>query len=482
VLDLRPVSFLCGILIATLGGIMLIPAVLDGVMGNETWKAFVLSALLALFIGGAMVLTSRMEVMKLNLRQAFLFTGLSWFSVAAFGAIPFAVANLDMTVTDAFFEAMSGITTTGATVMTKLDTTPFGILLWRSILQWLGGIGIIVFALAFLPILKVGGMQLFKIEAFDTPEKVLPGAAQLAISIGGAYLLLTSAIMFALWGAGMPFFDAVNHAMTSIATGGYSTKNTSVGHFESQTIDWIVTASMIIGSLPFVFLVDALRGRPRALIRDSQVHWFLTIVSAGILAVGGWLWLVDHMPPDIAITQAGFNIVSIMTGTGYATADFNSWGGLPLVTIMTLMFVGGCAGSTTCGIKVFRFQVAYAVAKTQLARLLQPHGVFIATYNRRPVSDEVAASVMGFFFLFVASFASLALILGLLGLDFDTAISGAASALANVGPGLGPIIGPEGNYSTLPAAAKWALSAGMLLGRLELFTILVLFTSAFWRG
>jgi trk system potassium uptake protein TrkH len=482
VLDLRPVTFLCGILIATLGGIMLIPAVLDGVMGNHTWKAFVLSSLLALFIGGAMVLTSRMEVMKLNLRQAFLFTGLAWLSAAAFGAIPFAVSNLDMSVTDAFFEAMSGITTTGATVMTKLDTTPLGILLWRSILQWLGGIGIIVFALAFLPILKVGGMQLFKIEAFDTPEKVLPGAAQIAISIGGAYLLLTSIIMFALWGAGMPFFDAINHAMTSIATGGYSTKNTSVGHFGSQTIDWIVTASMVIGSLPFVFLVDALRGKPRALIRDSQVHWFLGILSVGILAVGGWLWLVDHMPPDIAITQAGFNIVSIMTGTGYATADFNSWGGLPLVTIMTLMFVGGCAGSTTCGIKVFRFQVAYAVAKTQLARLLQPHGVFIATYNRRPVSDEVAASVMGFFFLFVASFASLALILGLLGLDFDTAISGAASALANVGPGLGPIIGPEGNYSTLPAAAKWALSGGMLLGRLELFTILVLFTSAFWRG
>jgi trk system potassium uptake protein TrkH len=482
VLDLRPVTFLCGILIATLGGIMLIPALVDAIAGNATWKAFVLSALLALFIGGAMVLTSRMENMKLNLRQAFLFTGLSWFCIAAFGAIPFAVSNLGMSVTDAFFEAMSGITTTGATVMTKLDTTPLGILLWRSILQWLGGIGIIVFALAFLPILQVGGMQLFKIEAFDTPEKVLPGAAQIAFSIGGAYLLLTLSILIALWAAGMPLFDAINHAMTSIATGGYSTKNASVGHFNSQTIDWIVTAAMVTGSLPFVFLVEALRGKPRSLLRDSQVHWFLTIVTIGILGVAAWLWFVDRMPPDVAITQAGFNIVSVMTGTGYATTDFNAWGGFPLVAIMTLMFVGGCAGSTTCGIKVFRFQIAYAVAKTQLARLLQPHGIFIATYNRRPVSDDVAASVMGFFFLFVASFATLALILGALGLDFDTAISGAASALANVGPGLGPIIGPEGNYSTLPAAAKWALSGGMLLGRLELFTVLVIFTRAFWRG
>ena len=481
-LDLRPVTFLCGILIAALGAIMLIPASADAVAGNETWKAFALSSLLALFIGGAMVLTSRMETMRLNLRQAFLFTGFAWLSAAAFGAIPFAVSNLGLSVTDAFFEAMSGITTTGATVMTKLDTTPIGILLWRSILQWLGGIGIIVFALAFLPILKVGGMQLFKIEAFDTPEKVLPGAAQIAFSIGGAYVLLTCAILIALWAAGMPVFDAVNHAMTSIATGGYSTKNASVGHFNSLTIDWIITAAMVIGSLPFVFLVDALRGRPRSLLRDSQVHWFLAILTAGIVGVTMWLWIVDRMPPDIAVSQAGFNIVSIMTGTGYATAAFNSWGGLPLISIMALMFVGGCAGSTTCGIKVFRFQVAYAVARTQLSRLLQPHGVFIATYNRRPISDEVAASVMGFFFLFVGSFATLALVLAAVGLDFDTAISGAASALANVGPGLGPIIGPEGNYSTLPVAAKWALSAGMLLGRLELFTVLVLFTRAFWRG
>jgi trk system potassium uptake protein TrkH len=481
VLDLRPVSFLCGILIATLGGIMLIPAIVDGVAGNATWKAFVLSALLTLFIGGAMVLTSRMENMKLNLRQAFLFTGLSWLSVAAFGAIPFAVSNLGMSVTDAFFESMSGITTTGATVMTELDTTPAGMLLWRSILQWLGGIGIIVFALAFLPILQVGGMQLFKVEAFDTPEKVLPGAAQIAFSIGGAYVLLTLAAFIALWGAGMPLFDAANHAMTSIATGGFSTKNLSLGYWQSPLIHWIVVACMIVGSLPFVFLVDALRGRPRPLLRDTQVHWFLAIAVSAVLTVAAWLWLVQAMPAQHAITHAGFNVVSMMTGTGYTTADFNQWGGLPLVTVLTLMFVGGCAGSTTCGIKVFRFQVAYAVARTQIARLLQPHGVFIAKYNRRPIAEDVAASVMGFFFLFVSTFAVLAVVLGLTGLDLVTAVTGAASAIANVGPGLGEVIGPAGDYATLPTTAKWALAAGMLLGRLELFTILVLFTGAFWR-
>ena len=480
--EFRPVFFICGILIASLGGIMLVPAAVDGAAGHADWKAFALSALLTVFIGGALVLVNRKESIRLNLRQAFLFTGVSWLSVAAFGALPFVTARLGMSVTDAFFESMSGITTTGSTVMAQLDTAPPGILLWRSILQWLGGIGIIVFALAFLPILRVGGMQLFRVEAFDTPEKVLPGAAQIAISIGGAYLFLTLAAFASLWAAGMPLFDAVNHAMTSIATGGYSTRDASIGHFADPAIHWIIIACMILGSLPFVFLVDALRGKPRPLLRDAQVRWFLSIVVIAVASVAVWLWLVKAMAPGTALTRAGFNVISMMTGTGYSTADFNQWGGLPLVAILTLMFVGGCAGSTTCGIKVFRFQVAYAVAVTQIKRLLQPHGVFIPTYNRQPITDEIAGSVMGFFFLFVASFAVLAGVLGITGLDFVTAISGAATAIANVGPGLGSTIGPAGNFASLPDAAKWALSAGMLLGRLELYTILVLFTAAFWRG
>ena len=481
-LDLRPVFFTCGILIAALGGIMIIPAIVDAASGEPDWKAFALSSLLTVFVGGALMLTSRIESMSLNLRQAFLFTGLGWFSIAVFGSLPFALADLGMSPVDAFFESMSGITTTGSTVISGLDTAPPGILLWRSIMQWLGGIGIIVFALAFLPILKVGGMQLFKTEAFDTPEKVLPGAAQIAMSIGGAYVLLTSIVMFALTLAGMPAFDALNHAMTSIATGGYSTKDASIGFFDSMAIDWILTAAMIVGSLPFILLVGILSGRLRPLFRDSQVHWFLTILLMAVVSVAAWLALVGKMPFAEAATKASFNVVSMMTGTGYTTADFNQWGGLPLVIILTLMFVGGCAGSTSCGIKVFRFQVAYAIARVQIAQLLQPHGVFIATYNRRPITDEVAGSVMGFFFLFVASFAILAGFLGLTGLDFITAISGAATAIANVGPGLGEVIGPKGNFASLPDAAKLALAAGMLLGRLELYTVLILFAPRFWRG
>ncbi len=481
-LDLRPVFFIIGILIAAFGGIMIIPGIVDAASGEAEWKAFALSSLLTVFVGGALILTNRIESMSLNLRQAFLFTGLAWFSIALFGALPFALSDFGLSPVDAFFESVSGITTTGSTVISGLDKAPPGILLWRSMMQWLGGIGIIVFALAFLPILRVGGMQLFKTEAFDTPEKVLPGAAQIALSVGGAYVLLTSIIMFALTLAGMPAFDALNHAMTSISTGGFSTKDASVGHFGNMGIDWIITTAMIIGGMPFVHLVAMLRGSWRPLLRDSQVHWYLTILLLAMLSVTAWLWLVDEMPVAVSVTQASFNVASVMTGTGYATADFNRWGGLPLIIMLMLMFIGGCAGSTACGIKVFRFQVAYAIARIQIARLLQPHGVFVANYNRRPITEEIAGSVMGFFFLFVASFAVLAGILGLSGLDFITAISGAATAISNVGPGLGQVIGPEGNFSSLPDGAKLALTGGMLLGRLELYTILILFTAGFWRG
>ena len=479
-LDPRPVLHICGILLTTLGMVMIVPCIVDASIGNPDWQAFAISALLTGFVGGALILTSRSGQIRMNLRQAFLFTGLSWLSAAAFGALPFVFAGFS--IVDSFFEAMSGITTTGSTIMTNLEIAPPGLLLWRSILQWLGGIGIIVVALAFLPMLQVGGMQLFRVEAFDTPEKVLPGAAQIALSIGGAYLLFSLLAFIALWSAGMSLFDAVNHAMTSIATGGFSTHDKSVGHFNSVAIEWIIVVCMIIGSLPFVFLVDALRGNFRPLGRDSQVRWFFAIIVVAVVGVAAWLLFIKDMSPDDAFTKAGFNVIALMTGTGYSTANYNLWGGLPLVVLITLMFVGGCAGSTTCGIKIFRFQVAHAVARTQVARLLQPHGVFIPTYNRQPIADEVASSVMGFFFLFVVCFAALAILLGVLGLDFITAISGAATAIANVGPGMGEIIGPEGNFSTLPDAAKWAMAAAMLLGRLEIYTILILFSPAFWKG
>ncbi|MCY4396772.1 MAG: TrkH family potassium uptake protein [Rhodospirillaceae bacterium] len=479
-LDLRPVFFICGVLLAILAVIMLVPAATDLLAMGEDWSAFVKASGVTLFVGISLILANRADGFRLNLRQAFAFTVLSWLIIAAFSALPFAFSKLEMSYTDAFFEAMSGITTTGATVIIGLDNAPPGILLWRSILQWLGGIGIIVFALAFLPVLRVGGMQLFRTEAFETPEKVLPRAAQLAAGIGGVYIGLTVLTAVVLWAAQMAPFDAVNHAMTSIATGGFSTRDASIGAYP-PLIQWILFVAMIIGSLPFVYYIDAVRGRVDPLAKDSQVRVFLGVLAAAILLVFAWLVFDRDETMGAAITKAAFNVTSVMTGTGYSTEGFDKWGPFPFAMFFLLMFVGGCAGSTTCGVKIFRFQVAYAVGRVQVSRLMQPRGVFIPYYNRRPITDEVAQSVMGFLLFFALSFGVLALLLGMTGLDPITALSGAASAIANVGPGLGQIIGPESSYTGLNDTAKWLLSAGMLIGRLEIFAVLVLFLPSFWK-
>ncbi|MFB3102945.1 MAG: TrkH family potassium uptake protein, partial [Alphaproteobacteria bacterium] len=416
-----------------------------------------------------------------TVRQAFVMTTLSWIAITVFAALPFAFSELDLSVTDAFFEAMSGITTTGATVIVNLDNAPPGILLWRALLQWLGGIGIIVTAVAMLPMLKVGGMQLFRMESSDTTEKVLPRAAQISTAIGAIYFILTSICAVAYWAAGMPGFDAIAHAMTTIATGGFSTSDDSLAAFATPGIEWIAVVFMILGSLPFVLYLQVVRGRPMSLFRDSQVRWFLALALALIIIVILILSISQGVSSSQSLRLAAFNTISILTGTGYSTAAFDNWGPLALTIFFLIMFIGGCAGSTTCGIKIFRFQILYETATTQIRRLVQPHGVFIPYYNRSPITDEVAMSVMSFFFFYVLVYVVLALGLSLLGLDFLTALSGAATAISNVGPGLGPVIGPNGTFTSLPDSAKWLLSAGMLLGRLELFTILVLFAPAFWK-
>jgi len=482
VIDFRPIFLILGFLLTTLAVVMIVPAAADAIVGNPDWQVFAVAAGVTLFIGVSLALTSRAGGAHLSVRQAFILTTLSWIVLTAFAALPFAFSQLDLSVTDAFFEAMSGITTTGSTVIVNLDSAPPGLLLWRALLQWLGGIGIIVMALAVMPLLRVGGMQLFRMESSDQSEKALPRAAQVATVIGGIYFALTAIWATALWFAGMSGFDAIAHAMTTIATGGYSTYDGSVGHFDSALIDAIITLGMIIGSLPFLLYLMALQGKPGTLMRDSQVQWFLTVVAVFVVVTAGWLWLRNGLEPLQALRFASFNIVSIMTGTGYATDGFDKWGSFAIPLFFFVMFIGGCAGSTTCGIKIFRFQVLYAAAKTQFQNLAQPHGVFIPYYNRNPIPEEVISSVLSFFFVFLATFAALAVALAFLGLDFITSISAAASAISNVGPGLGPVVGPEGNYTSLPDAAKWILSVGMLLGRLELFTVMVLFTRAFWRA
>ncbi len=465
-----------------LGVAMLIPAVADAVTDNPDWAVFLASAFVTLFAGGALILTTREKFRALVVRQAFVLTTLAWIMLAAFAALPFAFSNLGLSYTDAFFEAMSGITTTGSTVITGLDGAPPGILLWRALLQWLGGIGIIVMAIAVLPMLQVGGMQLFRMESSDASDKAFPRAAQISAATAIIYFVLTLVCAAAMWGAGMTPFEAAAHSMTTIATGGFSTSDASIGHFDSAALDWIIIVFMIMGSLPFVLYLSVVRGDPKALWMDTQVRWFFAIVVVAIVMIVLWLVAASDLDILAAIRQSTFNVISIITGTGYATADYNAWGALPVTAFFFFMFIGGCAGSTSCGIKIFRYQVLFATARIQFRRLWQPHGVFTPLYNRRPIPESVIDAVMSFFFLFALTFGILALALTLIGLDFTTAVSGAATAIANVGPALGDIIGPTGTFATLPDAAKWVLSAGMLLGRLELLTVLVLFTPAFWRG
>jgi trk system potassium uptake protein TrkH len=419
---------------------------------------------------------------ELSSRHAFLMVAAVWLVVALFAALPLVFSDLNLTLADAVFEATSGITTTGATVLVGLDVAPPGILLWRAILQWLGGIGIIVMGVAILPMLRVGGMQLVRAESSDLSEKILPRAAQIASAIGLIYLALTVLCAVLYYGAGMGTFEAAAHAMTTIATGGFSTRDASIGAFSSAQVESIGIVFMILGSLPFVLYIQATNGQVRPLFTDAQVRWFVGITVLFVLAIALWLVIVQGIMPLDAFRHATFNIVSIISTTGYASSDYALWGTLPVTALFFLMCVGGCTGSTSGGIKIFRFIVLHAIAKNQIARLVRPHGVFVPTFNRRPVPETAAIAVMAFIFMFGLSFAVFALALSLLGLDYLTAMSGALTALANVGPGLGDVIGPAGNFSTLPESAKWLLSAAMLLGRLELLTVLVLFTPAFWRN
>ncbi len=481
VIDLRPVLFIVGIMLTALAGVMLIPAIVDILLGNAHWRAFVFAAAATVFVGGALAFATYTDKPRLGLRQAFLVTALCWLVATIFAALPFILMEVPLNYTDAFFEAMSGITTTGSTVMIGLDHAPPGILLWRALLQWMGGIGIIVTAVAVLPMLQVGGMQLFRMESSNRTEKALPRAAPLAGWIASIYVSMTAGWAVMLWLAGMTPFDAVCHAMTTLATGGFSTSDQSVGLYTDPLIHWIITVGMIAGSLPFVLYLQAVRGRPRPLLEDLQVRWFLGTLGTVILGLSFAQVMFLDQSIGRALMLGAFNATSIMTGTGYATDEYDRWGSFAPAVFFVIMFIGGCAGSTTCGIKIFRFQILFAAAGAQLKQLVQPHGVFIAYYNRRPISSDVVELVMAFSLVYAAGFAVLTITLSVMGLDFLTATSGAATAISNVGPGLGDVIGPSGTFVALPAAAKWALAAGMLFGRLEFFTILVLFVPSFWR-
>ena len=478
----KTVFFAIGVLLIILGAFMLIPFFIQFIYGEEN-SIFLSSASVTAFIGILLVLTNLEENRKLNLQQAFLLTTLSWLSIAIFGCIPFLLSDLDLSFIDSFFESMSGITTTGSTIITYLDDVPKSILIWRAILQWLGGIGVIVMAITILPLLNVGGMQLFRVESSDTTEKILPKTREVTFIISTIYLVLTLLCAVTYWIVGMNSFDSIAHSMTTIATGGFSTYSSSIGHFQNPKIEIVSIIFIILGSIPFIAYLKFVKGDKKIFFRDSQIKGLIFILFISVFLMFVYLMLTNkeyNFFENLRIST--FNVVSILSGTGYVTSDFSLWGKFPLVFFLFLMFIGGCAGSTTCGIKIFRFQILRIFILNQMKKLIYPNGVFPMKYNDKKISDPFIYSIIGFIFLYFFIFFILAAILSLDGLDFITALSGSASAISNVGPGLGDVIGPSGNFSDLPNISKLSLSFGMLLGRLELFAVLVLFFPSFWKN
>ena len=475
----KTVFFTLGILQIILGIFMLIPVIIQ-FFYNEIDSSFFGASLVTFIFGMLFFLSNLDHEKKLNLQQAFLLTALSWLSIAIFGSLPFVFSDINFTFTNAFFESMSGITTTGSTIISNLEYMPKGILFWRAILQWLGGIGIIVMAITLMPIMNVGGMQLFKISNNDSSEKILPKSKEIALRLIYIYLGLTVLCALSYKFLGMNIFDSLTHSMTTIATGGFSNYNESIGFFDSFPIEISAMIFIILGSLPFIAYIKFLNGDKKILFSDIQIKTFIKIIIFSIIILSTYLAFNESIKIDIRSIL--FNVISILTGTGYVNAQFDGWGGFPLILFLALMFIGGCAGSTTCGIKIFRIQILYSFISNQLKKIIYPKGIFILKYDQNPVDNKFISSIISFIFMYLVIFFIITALLSLTGLDFITSISGAATSISNVGPGLGPIIGPNGNFSSLPDISKWILTLGMILGRLELFAILVLFLPSFWRN
>lgn len=479
----RPAFAIFGMTLVLLAMLMLLPASLALVGSAPNSHIFLLTALLAAVSGVLLTWNNRHALQQLNTQKVYLITAVNWIGVTAVAAIPFMFSTLHLSVADAVFEVVSGITTTGSTVIVGLDRLPADIQLWRSICQWLGGVGIVAMAVMILPFLRVGGMRLFKTESSDMSGKATPRVKTQIRYLLQVYFMLTVACTLCYWFFGMELFDAINHAMTTVSTGGFSTHDSSMGYYsDTPAILWTGVVFMCLGGMPFMLFVAMMVNQRLSLFNDSQVRVFLYILLAAGFTMAFYLWMRGTMAPHEALMHGFFNTVSVVTTTGYASADYNQWGPAAVAIFFFLTFVGGCSGSTSGGIKIFRFQLFWLYLKEQIIQSVHPNAVVTLEYNNRRITEDILSSSISFMYMAMGSYGLLTILLALCGLDLVTSVTGALTALMNVGPGLGEIIGPAGTFSPLPDAAKWALSFGMLLGRLEYLTLYILLTPMFWRG
>ena len=483
VIDFRSVFFLTGILLSGLATAMFIPLFAElFIYQTSAWVGFLVSIFICGFFGSALALANRpRDKIVLGMREAFLITALSWVVLSLFAGLPFYNANLKFSFINAWFESVSSLTTTGATIIKNLEDIPHGLLLWRALLQWLGGTGIVVMAMTIFPTLRIGGMQLFRSEFSDRSEKILPRVSQIVTGILVIYIFFTLACGILLYWAGMSAFDAICHAMSTVSTGGLSTKNASIGFYQNPLMEIIIMIFMILGGSTLILYVRLWNGDLKALRRDSQLKAYLGILLMASLIVTLCHWMGSRLDFMTSLRHGFFSTISVVTTTGFVTDDYGRWGSFYPMFFFILGLIGGCTGSTTGGIKIFRFQVLFALTKSHLLQLRRPHGVYVPIYQDHKISDSIAFSVFTFITLYSFCLVVLALTLSGLGLDFITSLSGAAACVSNVGLGLGNLIGPHTSFYKLGDGPKIVMMAGMILGRLELLTILVLFVPSFWR-
>lgn len=482
--DYRPIIVVLGLLLSFVSIIMFIPMGVDLLYGHKDYQAFLISSSFTGLMSFLTLLSQWMKNLKIPLHQGFFLSVFSWIFIPAFGALPFVLSSLELSYAAAFFEAMSGLTTTGSTVIADLNQASPGIIVWRAILQWIGGVGILLMALMVFPLLNIAGMQMFKVEAFENHGKVTPRAREFATQVLLLYCFGTVMIVLLLLLTGLNTFDALVHALTTVSTGGYGAYSSSIQHFNNLGTEIVIMVGMVLGSIPFLLFAQMIKNKSlKPFFVDDQVRLFFTILFVVIVLVSAWLVLFDFYPNFLlALRYGSFQVISLMTGTGFTTMDYSLWYGFPGLMLFFLMFVGGCAGSTACGIKVFRVQILLQSAKIQILKLFCPHAVFVQTYNRKPLDSGIVEAVMGYFFLYMLSVATVALLVSATGLDILTSIGASVTAISNVGPGIGHIIGPSGSFDKLDALAYWVLSFGMLLGRLEFVILLaVIFPKVFNR-
>tara|TARA_Y100000992_G_scaffold299346_1_gene265988 strand:- start:131 stop:1576 length:1446 start_codon:yes stop_codon:yes gene_type:complete len=478
--NFKPIALVSGTVICAVGFFLFIPLITEIIYNTESWQSYAVPILLYLIVGGSLVITNKNVDLKISPKEAFIITVLSWVLMTFLCAVPFIYTKVDLSVVDALFESMSGITTTGATTLNNIEILPKGILIWRAFLQWLGGIGIVVIALFILPFLRIGGMQLFHLEGDDPYDKSLPKISSVIKKIFIIYFTLTIVLIFFYYIFGMTIFDSIAHSFTTISTGGFSTYDNSFAYFDNSILI-VAIIFMILGSLPFLVLIQTTRKNLFPIFKDHQIRAFIIILLIATITI--FYFANNYINGDLIskIVSVSFNTISIISGTGYVSDNFENWGNYASVLFLILMFIGGCAGSTTGGLKVFRFQILFKYINLHLKKMLKPHVILASHFNGKKINDSTYESVMSFFFLYILTFFLSALLLSFTGLDFITCISAAASTISNVGPGLGSIIGPEGNYGMLDGFSKIILIFTMFLGRLELLTILVLLIPSFWR-